>query len=123
MHHINNGPYQFLKKVPTTNIKAKTFKQLKALKDNDFIDNKFYYYLKPTDSPAPRLYGQPKIQKPVLAICPIVSCTGSKLHNLKKYIANILKGYVKDENNNAKNSTTFSSNMRNVPTKDDEIMV
>ena len=40
MDHINNGPYQLLKKDPTTKIKAKTLKQLKVLKDNEFIDNK-----------------------------------------------------------------------------------
>ena len=43
--------------------KSRTLKQLKVLKDNEFIDNKLYYYLKPTDSPAPRFYGQPKIHK------------------------------------------------------------
>ena len=37
------------------------------------IDNKLYYYLKPTDSPAPRFYGQPKIHKPGAPIRPIVS--------------------------------------------------
>ena len=50
MDHINNGPYQLLKKDPTTKIKTKTLKQLKVLKDNEFIDNKLYYYLKSTDS-------------------------------------------------------------------------
>ena len=60
MDHINNGPYQLLRKDPTTKIKAKTLKQLKVLKDNEFIDNKLYYYLKPTDSPTPRFYGQQK---------------------------------------------------------------
>ena len=54
MDHINNGPYQLLKKDLTTKIKTKTLKQLKVLKDNEFIDNKLYYYLKPTDLPAPR---------------------------------------------------------------------
>ena len=123
MDHINNGPYQLLKKDPTTKIKAKTLKQLKVLKDNEFIDNKLYYYLKPTDSPAPRFYGQPKIHKPGVPIRPIVSYSGSPLYNLNKYIANILKTYVKYENNNAKNSTTFSNYIRNVPIEDDEIMV
>ena len=123
MDHINNGPYQLLKKDPTTKIKAKTLKQLKVLKDNEFIDNKLYYYLKPTDSPAPRFYGQPKIHKPGVPIRPIVSYSGSPLYNLNKYIANILKTYVKHENNNAKNSTTFSNYIRNVPIEDDEIMV
>ena len=49
--------------------------------------------------------------------------SGSPLYNLNKYIANILKAYVRDENNNAKNSTTFSNYIRNVPIEDDEIMV
>ena len=40
MDHINNGPYQLLKKDPTNKIKSKTLKQLKVLKDNEFIDNK-----------------------------------------------------------------------------------
>ena len=63
MDHINNRPYQLLKKDPSTKTKTKPLKQLRVLKDNDFIDNKLYYYLKPTDSPAPRFYGQPKIHK------------------------------------------------------------
>ena len=41
MDHINNGPYQLLEKGPTTKIKTKTLKQLKVLKDNEFINNKF----------------------------------------------------------------------------------
>ena len=98
-------------------------KQLKVLKDNEFIDNKLYYCLKPTDSPAPRFYGQPKIHKPGVPIRPIVSYSGFPLYNLNKYIANILKAYVRDENNNTKNSTTFSHYIRNVSIEDDEIMV
>ena len=91
MDHINNGPYQLLKKDPTTKIKTKTLKQLNVLKDNEIIDNELYYYLKPTDSPAPRSYGQLKIHKPGVPICPIVSYSGSPLYNLSKFIANILK--------------------------------
>ena len=37
MDHINNGPYQLLKKYPTTKIKAKTLKHLKVLKDNELV--------------------------------------------------------------------------------------
>ena len=55
-HHINNDPHQLLKKDPTIKIKAET---VKALMNSNFIDNNLYY-LKPTDSPAPRLYRQPK---------------------------------------------------------------
>ena len=63
MDHIINGPYQLLKKDPTTKIKTKTSKQLKVLKDNEFIGKKLHFYLKATDSPVPRFYGQPKMLK------------------------------------------------------------
>ena len=45
MDHKNNGPYQLLKKDPTTKIKTKTLKQLKVLKDSEFIDNNLHHYL------------------------------------------------------------------------------
>ena len=123
MNHIDNGPYQFLKKDSNTKIKVKTLKQLKVPKDNELTDNKLYYYLKPTDSSALRFHWQPKVHKPEVPICPIVSYSGTPLSSLNKYIANILKAYVKDEINNAKNSTRFSNYIGNVPIEDDEIMV
>ena len=43
--------------------------------------------------------------------------------SLNKYIANILKAYVKDKNKNAKNSTMFSNYIRKVPIEDNGIMV
>ena len=91
-----------------------------VLKNNEFIDNKLYCYLKPTDLPEPRFHGQQKIHKPGVPIRPIVSYSDSPLSNLKKYIANILKAYVEDENDNDKNSTTFSNYIKNVPIEDDE---
>ena len=63
MDPINNGSYYLLKKYPITKIKVKTWKKLKALKYNKFIDNQLCYHLKPTDSPANRFYDQPKIHK------------------------------------------------------------
>ena len=91
MDHINKGPYQLLKKDPSSKIETKILKQLKVLKDNEFIDNKLYYYLKPTDLPAPRFYGQPKIHKPGVPMRRTVSYSDSPLYNHNKYIANILK--------------------------------
>ena len=85
MDHINNGPYQILKKDPTAKIKPKTLKQLKALKDNTFIDIKQYYYLKLTDSPASRLNSHKKKTKkkqPGVPICPIISCSDYPLYSL-----------------------------------------
>ena len=45
------------------------------------------------------------------------------MFNLNKYKANILEVYFRDENNNAKNSTTFPNYIRNVFIEDDEIIV
>ena len=93
--HINNGPNQLLKKDPTSKMKAKALKKLKALKDSKFIDNILYYYLKPTDSPAPRFYAHSKIHDPGFPIRPIVSYSRSTLYSLNKHIANILKAQIK----------------------------
>ena len=71
---------------PTAKIKAKTLKQIKALKDK-FSDNKLYYDLKPTGLPAPRSYGQSKMHNLGVPIHHIASYTGSLLHNPNKYIA------------------------------------
>ena len=123
MHHINNGPYQLLEQNLTNKIKIKTLKQLTVLKDNEFIDNKLYYYLKPIGSPTPRFYGQPKIHNLEIPIRPIVSHSRSPLYNLNIYITNILKAYVQDVKNNAKTSTTSLNYIKNVPIEDDEITV
>ena len=97
--------------------------QFRVSVDNEFINNKLYYYLKSTEPPAPRFYRRPKISKPGVPILPIVSYSGSPLYKLNKHVASILKANVKDENDNAKNSTTFSNYSRNVPIEDDKIMV
>ena len=85
MDHINNGPYQLFIKDSITKIKANPLKQLKVLKDNQFIDNKLYCYLKHTDSPAPIFFGQPKTHKTGVPIRLIVLYSGSPLYNLNKY--------------------------------------
>ena len=52
------------------------------------------------------------MHKPGVLIRPIISYSDLWL----------VKAYVKDENNNAKNSINFSNYIRNVPIEDDEIM-
>ena len=69
------------------------------------------------------MVNQKYINQYIVPIRSIVSYSDSPLYNLNKHIANILKAYVKDENNNAKNFTTFSNYIRNVFIEDDEIMV
>lgn len=57
-----------------------------------------------------------------VSIRPIISYIGSLLSSINKYKANILKAYIKDENNKANNFTMFFNYIRNVSTEDDEIM-
>ena len=54
-----------------------------------------------------------KVKKSGDFIHPIVSYSASSLFSLNKYIANILKSLVKDENNNVKNSNTLSNYITN----------
>ena len=81
---INNGPYQLLKKDPTTKIKTKTLKLYYYYLYYTVLHYKLYYFLKPTDLPVPRLSGQPKIHKPGVTIHLIISYRGSPLYNLNK---------------------------------------
>ena len=45
------------------------------------------------------------------------------MYTLNRNIDNLVKAYVKDQNNNAKNSATFSNYIRNVPIENKEIIV
>ena len=93
------------------------------MKDNEPIDQKLYYKLKPTDSPAPQFYGLPKIHKPETPIRPIVSYTGTPLYNLSKHVAEILKTYLDKEGRNSMNSKVFSEYVRTLTIDEDEILV
>ena len=83
--HIDNGPYQYLKKDLTESIKREARQKLQRLLDRNIIDKELYWKLKPTDSPAPKFYGLPKIHKPEIPIRPIVSYTGTPLYKLSRY--------------------------------------
>ena len=69
--HIDSGPYEYLKRDPTESIKRECLKNLKALKDQKIIDQAQYFRLKPTDVPAARFYGLPKIHKQGTPMRPI----------------------------------------------------
>ena len=93
------------------------------MKEKEFIDQTLYNKLKPTDSPAPRFYGLPKIHKPTIPIRPIVSYTGTPLYNLSKYVADILTTYTKNPDKHTENSKQFSEYIRNVTIEEDEKLV
>ena len=73
--------------------------------------------------PVSRFYGQLNIHKIGVSTHRIVSYSNSPLKNVNRYMANSLKANLKIINKNNKNSTTLFNYIRNVATKDDEIMV
>ena len=54
-------------------MRSKPLKQLKGLKDNEFIDNKLNYYLKSTEAAALRLYSLSRIKPEVIVLVHIVA--------------------------------------------------
>ena len=70
-----------------------------------------------------RFYGQLNIHKMGVSTHRIVSHSNSPLKNINRYMANNLKANLKVINKNTKNSTTLFNYIRNVATKDDEIMI
>ena len=119
--HIDNGPYKRLKRDPTETIKKDTRTILLTLNREGFIADMLYYKLRPSDTPPPRFYGLPKVHKQGIPIRPIVSCTGTPLYNLSKYLASILSNYTKSDH--CKNSQEFSKYIRDLNIEDDECMV
>ena len=97
INHINNDPYQLLKKDPTTKIKVKTLKQLKVLKYNEFIDNTLYYYLKTNDSLRLDFMFSQKIHNSGMPVRPIVPLWGSPLCNVNKHTPVLLMLMLKME--------------------------
>ena len=56
-------------------------KKRKELKDKEFIDQSLYNKMRLTDSPAPRFYRLPKMDKPNIPIRKIVSYSDTPLYN------------------------------------------
>ena len=121
--HLDNGPYEKLKKDPTESTKKEVRVKLQDLKDQEIISNRTYYKIKPSDSPTPRFYGSPKIHKPGVPIRPIVSYIGSPLYDISKYLASILSHYTTSDNHHSKNSKEFSEYVRQLTIEDDEQLI
>ena len=121
--HLTSRPYTKLKKEPVSSIVSKVTKKLIELRDNMLIEQQEYFKLKPTGKQPPRFYGLPKIHKDGIPVRPIISHTGTPLHEISKYIANILKPYDKLKEQHTHSSKLFSTFICQQKIKPDEIMV
>jgi hypothetical protein len=84
---VYTDEYSRLQRDPTRAIERKVKMSLKRWED-DLGTNK--YYLAPTYSKPPHLYGLPKVHKEVLPLRAIVSSIGSPCHNLARYLLNLI---------------------------------
>ena len=123
--NIDNRPHQLLKNDPTTKSKLdiETIKDSEKRKTSLLKTNYIAIWHVLTCLHLDFTVNQIYATKDFLPICLIVSYSGSPLLNLSKDIDNILQVCTEDENNNTKNSTTFSNYSRNVPIENDKIIV
>ena len=79
-----------IKKRPTAKYLTQLADELKALKDEEAIDNKVYRQLHPTIPVMPKFYGLPKVHKPSCPLRPIVASRGSITYDIAKHVAKIM---------------------------------
>ena len=75
----------------------------------DYISKSLYFFLRPSDSRLPQLYGLPKIHKAGAPLRPIVSAIRSFNYNLGKLLVWLLTPYMTNCESYVKNSVDFAS--------------
>ena len=101
--------YCRIEKCKTSSIQLKLNKMISRWKDIGAIDYTTARDLKCHNGTIARAYGLPKVHKPDCPFRPIVSCIGTPLYSLSKYMCNILKYIVGKTESNIKNSSDFRS--------------
>ena len=101
--------YTRIKKDPTAKYKTQLVDKLKALKDEEAIDNKLYRQLYPTTSVVPKFYGLPKVHKPSCPLRPIVASRGSITYDTAKHVAKILAPLVGKSDRHLQNNQDLVS--------------
>ena len=70
---LSSNSYRPLKKNPIPSIEKRVASKLIALHRADALTIQLYRHLRPSSSSCPRFFGQPKIHKPDVPLCPIVA--------------------------------------------------
>ena len=100
----------------TQKLENKLQKRFLELFRRKFISKEVYEFIRPVGSQRPRMYGLPKIHKPGIPLCLILSMCHSAQHSLAKWLVEVLNpvqefyfGFC------VKDSFTFSSIIRRLP--------
>lgn len=79
---------------------------LRQMKNEEYLTEQEYRYVKPVGSIPARLYGLPKVHKNNVPLRPIVSCVQSYNYRLGKFLAGVIKP-IRDSAYSLKNSDAF----------------
>ena len=71
----------------------------------------------------PHIYGLPKVHKEGVPLRPVVSCIGSSVHPLAKYLAKILNPLQNRIPSNIKNSMDFITKIKDLDIADNTRLV
>ncbi|CAF4174541.1 unnamed protein product, partial [Adineta steineri] len=87
----NRSKFKLLDGDPTGTRETKLTKLLRQIKEEGYLTEQEYRYVKPVGSIPARLYGLPKVHKANVPLRPIVSCIQSYNYRLGKFLAEIIK--------------------------------
>ena len=108
-----------LKKDKTSKYKKELSEFIREIKQKEEIDFVLSRQLYPTTETPPKFYGLPKVHKPNMPLCPIVSSVGSITYDSAKKLSP-LDGQTE---HHVKNSKHFATVISDKTVKDNEILV
>ena len=101
----------------TASIESRLQKRLLDLLKADLVPKWIYDAIRPTGSQRPRMYGLLKTHKEGTPLHPILSMTGSSLHELGKWLAGLLQPVLERFSSHCiSDSLTFAKTMQNLDT-------
>ncbi|CAF1228694.1 unnamed protein product [Adineta ricciae] len=102
----DTSKFRLVEKDPTGCREAALTSLLRRMKNEEYLTEQEYRFVKPVGSIPARLYGLPKVHKVNTPLRPIVSCVQSYNYRLGKFLADIIKP-LRDSKYSFKNNDGF----------------
>lgn len=103
---IDTTKFKIVDKDPTGCCETALTSLLRQMKNEEYLTEQEYRYIKPVGSIPARLYGLPKVHKENIPLRPIVSCIQSYNYRLGKFLAGIIKP-IRGSTYSLKNTDAF----------------
>ena len=115
--------YKKLTKEPTPSLERMMNEMLLQLKKSGSITSSLYDKLRCSAGHLPLLYGLPKVHKPEVPLCPIVSFLRSPTYQLSKHLTTILSALLGNSPSHVRNSTAFTEFIKPQVLSSDKLLV